>query len=64
MRDEPYGNLSTMDALNLHIPNMRPGEIQDLIEKLVTDQWFVEMVSVWVMPLWTGKADSYRTGIL
>lgn len=41
VRSENYGSLSLMEALNC-IPNMRAGDVQDIIEKLVADQWFVE----------------------
>ncbi|XP_034256851.1 non-structural maintenance of chromosomes element 1 homolog [Thrips palmi] len=41
VRNENYGTLSSMEALNC-IPNMRAGDVQDIIDKLVADQWFVE----------------------
>ena len=40
VRYEPYGTISTTEALNLQV-QMRPGEIQDLIEQFVGDKWFI-----------------------
>lgn len=39
-----YGSISSMDALHLNIPNgyVRPGEMQDAIEKIVADKWLIE----------------------
>ncbi|KAK3927724.1 Non-structural maintenance of chromosomes element 1-like protein [Frankliniella fusca] len=45
-----YGSVSTMDALHLNVPNMKAGEIQDTIDKLVSDQWFLETDSGRLVP--------------
>lgn len=47
VRNENYGTLSSTEALNC-IPNMRAGDVQDVIDKLVSDQWFVETVSIFI----------------
>ena len=45
VRLEPYGNLSTTDALNIPVPNMKIGDMEDLIDKLCGDHWFIDVVS-------------------
>ncbi|XP_026272043.1 uncharacterized protein LOC113202157 [Frankliniella occidentalis] len=45
-----YGSVSTMDALHLNVPNMKAGDIQDTIDKLISDQWFIETDSGILVP--------------
>lgn len=42
-----YGSVSSTDALHLNVPNasLGPGAMQDLLSRLIADQWFIETVS-------------------
>lgn len=50
VENESYGSISSMEALNLQINGMRAGDIQDALDKFVSDQWFLETDSGRLIP--------------